>query len=74
MHTSSRMDEDDESFWPICTFPGCGEPVNPKRIAATGHGRCLIHGDAPKTYTVAPAYNKGGIQLITHGDIEDIGK
>lgn len=60
--------------WPICTYPGCIAEVDPRRIAITGHGRCLDHGDPPKVFTVAPAYNKGAIQLITHGDIEDIGK
>lgn len=67
-------DEDDDAEWPICTVEGCDEEVNPKRIAVTGHGRCLKHGDKPKVYTVAQPYNKGAIQLITHGDIEDIGK
>lgn len=61
--------------WPICQHPsGCLEPVNPKRVEIIGKVRCLQHGDPPKTYTTAPAYNKGAIQLITHGDIEDIGK
>lgn len=60
--------------WPTCTVKGCTEEVDPRRIAIVGHGRCLTHGDPPKTFTTAPAYNKGAIQLITHGDIEDIGK
>lgn len=68
------MNNEDEDSWPICSVDGCEEVVNPRRIKLTGHGRCLKHGDPPKVWTTAPAYNKGAIQLITHGDIEDIGK
>ncbi len=60
--------------WPICEVDGCEEEVNPDRIRIIGKCRCLRHGDPPKQFTVASAYNKGGLQLITHGDIEDIGK
>lgn len=70
LHMSPNMTKE----WPICTFPGCEEEVNPKRVSLIGKVRCLRHGDPRKQYTVASAYNKGGLQLITHGDIEDIGK
>ncbi len=64
-----------EDEWPICGFKGCTNHVNPKRVAALdGIIRCLEHPLPMKQYTTAPAYNKGAIQLITHGDIEDIGK
>jgi hypothetical protein len=66
--------------WPLCTYRDdkghiCGNPVNPKRVQALGGiVRCLEHPLPKKDFTVAPAYNKGGLQLITHGDIEDIGR
>lgn len=70
----------DESNWPTCKYRHtdssyCGNPVNPKRVAALGGVvRCLEHPLPRKDFTVAPAFNKGGYQLITHGDIEDIGR
>ncbi len=81
MHETA-LDDDSalEDAWPICTHTNvdgirCSNRVNPKRVAALdGAVRCLDHPIPPKQYTVAPAYNKGAIQLITHGDIEDIGK
>ena len=48
-----------EEFWPKCEHPdGCDETVNPKRVKLLGKVRCLEHGDKPKEFTVAPAYNK----------------
>lgn len=71
-------DEVDQTNWPTCSFENCSETVNPKRVKIMGfkpgQERCLQHGDVRKQFTVAPAYNKGGLQLITHGDIEDIGR
>lgn len=66
--------DDDDPDWPICTYEGCDEPVSPKRIAIIGKVRCLKHGDAPKAFAVAPAFNKGGYQLITPSDIQHIGR
>lgn len=69
-----------EDEWPLCTHRDtsgviCGSPVNPKRVQAlNGQVRCLEHPLPRKDFTVAPAFNKGGYQLITHGDIEDIGR
>lgn len=38
--------------------------VDPKKVDRT----------ANKTYTVAPAYNKGAYQVISHDNIKDIGR
>lgn len=59
--------------WPLCIKEGCGEEVNPKRWAL-GYRTCLEHGEKQKEYLVAPAYNKGGLQLITESGIKDIGR
>lgn len=63
----------DDEVWPLCTVPNCTTEVHPKRWAL-GYRTCLPHGERPKQFTVASAYNKGGLQLITHGDIKDIGR
>jgi hypothetical protein len=68
------VESESEEDWPLCEVEGCTNTVNPKRILLIGRCRCLTHGDPPKQFTVAPPYNKGALQLITHGDIEDIGK
>jgi hypothetical protein len=67
--TSSTIEE-----WPICEVEGCEEEVDPRRVAIIGVPRCLRHGEAPRTFTVAPAFNKGGYQLITPSNVKDIGK
>ena len=47
----------------------CGEPINPKR-AELGYDTCLKHGESKKIYPIAPGYNKGAYQLVTHGEIK----
>lgn len=71
---TQQLQDEDESDWPECTVEGCHTSVNPRRIALTGHGRCLEHGDSPKQYTVGPAFNKGGDQFISSQDIKHMGK
>lgn len=56
---------------PKCT--NCGEIFNSKRYNL-GYQTCLECGGGKKSYTVAPAYNKGAYQLINRKDISDIGK
>lgn len=51
----------------------CGEEFNPAR-ANLGYTTCLEHAEAQKTFTVAPAYNKGAYQLITRREVEAIGR
>lgn len=51
----------------------CNEPFSEER-AALGYKRCLKHGEKRKTYPVAPAYNKGGLQLITPSMVKFIGR
>jgi len=63
----------DGEEWPICEVDGCDEEVNPKRVELVGC-RCLRHGEPPKKYTVAPAFSKGGYQLITPANVKDIGR
>lgn len=60
--------------WPICKVEGCTNRVDPRRVVLLGSPICLDHGEQRKAFTVAPAYNKGGLQLITPGNIKDIGK
>lgn len=67
------MDDAPSEEWPICEVDGCDEEVNPKRVAIVGR-RCLRHGESAKQYTVAPAFNKGGYQLITADNVKDIGR
>lgn len=67
------INEEDGEEWPICEVGGCDEEVNPKRVALVGR-RCLKHGETAKQYTVAPAFNKGGYQLITADNVKDIGR
>ena len=51
----------------------CGEEIDERR-AALGYTTCLEHGEDRKEFTVAPAYNKGGYQLITRSCVKDIGR
>lgn len=51
----------------------CGESFNPAR-AKLGYRTCLEHAEPPKSFTVAPAYNKGAYQLITRSEVEAIGR
>lgn len=57
----------------LCVVPNCEEVVNAKRYAL-GYRTCLKHGEQRRTFPVAPAYNKGGYQLITPANVEHIGK
>lgn len=68
------IDDENDVNWPICEEEGCDETVNPKRVALIGVSRCLQHGLTKKQYTVAPAFNKGGYQLITPNNVKDIGR
>ena len=68
------MASDTTEEWPICEVEGCEEEVDPRRVEAIGVSRCLRHGLPRKVYTVAPAFNKGGYQLITPSNVKDIGK
>lgn len=51
----------------------CGEEFSEKR-AELGYQTCLEHGEAKKDFIVAPAFNKGGYQLISPDDIKSVGK
>lgn len=51
----------------------CGEPFSQER-AKLGYKTCLKHGEKQKQFTVGPAYNKGGYQLITRSCVADMGK
>jgi hypothetical protein len=51
----------------------CGEEFSDRR-AALGYRTCLQHAEPPKQFTVAPAYNKGGYQVITLNEVLDIGR
>jgi hypothetical protein len=51
----------------------CGEPFNIAR-AKLGYTTCLEHAEPAKSFTVAPAYNKGAYQLITRSEVEAIGR
>ena len=51
----------------------CAEEFSEKR-AALGYTTCLKHGEPLKTFTVAPAYNKGAYQVITNKNVKDIGR
>lgn len=46
----------------------------PKARSDLGYDTCLEHGEKPKQFTVAPAYNKGPLQLITRKYVKDIGR
>lgn len=67
------MKEEETEDWPECTKEGCGNEVNPKRWAL-GYRTCLKCGSPLKQFTVAPAYNKGGLQLISPDMLEHIGR
>lgn len=52
----------------------CGTPYDPRR-KALGYDTCLDCGSPRKQFTVAPGYNKGGLQLITNpADLKTIHK
>lgn len=57
----------------VCVVEGCPNEVPPKRHKL-GYDKCIQHGERKKQYTVAPAFNKGGLQLITKRDVRDIGR
>lgn len=70
-----EIEEEDEnsSSWDVCSEDSCTNSVHPRR-RALGYTTYLEHGGKPKAFTVAPAYNKGGYQLITPQNVSDIGK
>ncbi len=51
----------------------CGQEFSEKR-AALGYDTCLLHGESERTFTVAPAYNKGAYQVISRQNVKDIGR
>lgn len=51
----------------------CGEPFSQGR-ADLGYITCLEHAEPQKTFTVAPAFNKGAYKLITRSEVESIGR
>lgn len=51
----------------------CGEKFSSKR-AALGYSTCLQHPEPKKTFTVAPAYNKGAYQVISSSNVKYIGR
>ena len=57
----------------ICAKKGCGEEIAEKRWQL-GYRTCLEHGEKPKQFTCAPAYNKGAYQLISKEEVKDIGR
>ena len=70
----SQADDEPEFKLPKCIVPGCDERVPLKRIQIIGKCVCLKHGDKAKQFTVAPAFNKGGYQLVTEQDVKHIGR
>jgi hypothetical protein len=51
----------------------CGEKFSEER-AKLGFRTCLQHGEQRKQFTVAPAYNKGPLMLITRSQVKNIGR
>jgi hypothetical protein len=51
----------------------CDEPI-PEGRWILGYTTCITHGEPPKKFTLAPAYNKGAYQLITAENVKYIGR
>jgi hypothetical protein len=51
----------------------CGDEFSLAR-AKLGYRTCLEHAEPQKTFTVAPAYNKGAYQLISRSEVQAIGR
>lgn len=56
-----------------CAVEGCENEVSIRRWDL-GYRTCLECGTPKKQFTVAPAFNKGGYQLITPSNVKDIGR
>lgn len=57
--------------WPVCARENCDNEYNPKR-ALLGYDTCLDCGSREPIRTIAQLHQKSGLQLIVHGDIDDI--